>query len=117
MPKKQESYIDNTLNDSTTLIKITDRILSHLRELEAKIELQEELLLDLRKNQFTEDATKSFKPIRGIHGLADFLGVSPVTAQKLKNSGKIPFAQFERVVLFDPEKVIAALESNNQIKE
>lgn len=113
MPKKQDSYKANTQDDSTTLIKLTGRILSHLRELEAKIELQEELLLELRKNQFTQDAPKSFEPIRGIHGLAQFLGVSPVTAQKLKNSGKIPFAQYERIVLFDPKKIMEALESNH----
>ncbi len=116
MVKKQDPYIATIPDDSTTLIKLTGRILSHLRELEAKMELQEELLLELRKNQFSQDAPKSFEPIRGIHGLADFLGVSPVTAQKLKNSGKIPYAQYDRLILFDPQKVLAAIEVNGKIK-
>lgn len=116
MAKEQKPY-NNNLSDSTTLIKLSSRILSYLRELEAKVELQEELLLELRKNQIIHQPKKSFEPIRGIHGLADFLGVSPVTAQKLKNSGKIPFAQFERVVLFDPQKVLDALEANNKPKK
>lgn len=54
------------------------------------------------------------EPIRGIEGLAKFLKCSPVTAQKLKNSGKIPYSQYGRVVMFDPEKVMAALEANKK---
>jgi hypothetical protein len=46
------------------------------------------------------------EPIRGIRGLAKFLGVSNVTAQKLKNSGKIPYVQFNRVIFFDPSEVL-----------
>jgi hypothetical protein len=49
---------------------------------------------------------KEKKPIRGIHGLAKYLGVSPVTAQSLKNSGKISFSQFGRVILFDEETLL-----------
>jgi hypothetical protein len=52
--------------------------------------------------------------IRGIHGLAAFLGVSPVTAQKIKNSGKIPYSQFGRVVLFDGSKVLEAMAGNKK---
>ena len=49
------------------------------------------------------------KFIKGIHELAKFLNVSPSKAQDLKNSGKIPYSQNGRLVLFDPEKVIEAL--------
>lgn len=49
------------------------------------------------------------KFIKGIHQLAKFLNVSPSKAQDLKNSGKIPYSQNGRLVLFDPEKVIEAL--------
>ena len=49
------------------------------------------------------------KFIKGIHQLAKFLNVSPSKAQGLKNSGKIPYSQNGRLVLFDPEKVIEAL--------
>lgn len=51
------------------------------------------------------------KFIRGIHGLAKFLNISPSKAQEIKNSGKIPYTQNGRVVLFDPEKVLDALET------
>lgn len=47
--------------------------------------------------------------IKGIHALADFLKVSPTTAQKLKNSGKIPFSQFGKIVRFDSSKVLEAI--------
>ncbi len=43
--------------------------------------------------------------IKGIHGLAKFLGISPARAQKLKNEGVFPFWQDGRTLLFDPEKV------------
>jgi hypothetical protein len=66
----------------------------------------------------TPTAASNEKPreIRGIHGLAAFLGISPVTAQKIKNSGKIPYSQFGRVVLFDGAKVLQALEGSRFFK-
>jgi hypothetical protein len=45
------------------------------------------------------------QPIKGIHALAKFLGVSPARAQKLKNEGVFPYLQDGRLVLFDPAKV------------
>ena len=48
--------------------------------------------------------------IKGIQGLADFLGVSKSVAQKMKNEGVVPYIQYDRVVLFQSEKVLAALE-------
>lgn len=64
----------------------------------------------------TQTAARDEKPreIRGIHGLAAFLGVSVVTAQKIKNSGKVPYSQFGRVVLFDGAKVLQAMEGNRK---
>ena len=47
--------------------------------------------------------------IKGIQGIADFLGVSESVAQKMKNEGVIPCIQYDRVVLFEPVKVLAAL--------
>ena len=54
--------------------------------------------------------------IRGINGLAKFLGVSPVTAQKLKNSGRVPYSQFGRVILFDGTKVLESMANNQKRK-
>jgi len=42
--------------------------------------------------------------------LANLLGSSTVTAQAIKNSGRIPFMQVGRKCIFDAEKVLAALE-------
>ena len=47
--------------------------------------------------------------IKGIHELAKFLRVSPVRAQKLKNEGVFPYWQDGRTLLFDPDKVRAAM--------
>ncbi len=47
--------------------------------------------------------------IKGIHGLAKFLKVSPARAQKLKNEGAFPYWQDGRTLLFDPEKVRQAM--------
>lgn len=47
--------------------------------------------------------------IKGIQGLADFLGVSKSVAQKMKNEGIVPYCQYDRVVLFEPNEVLEAL--------
>ncbi len=52
--------------------------------------------------------------IKGIHGLAKFLKVSPARAQKLKNEGAFPFWQDGRTLLFDPEKVKEAMLKNGK---
>jgi hypothetical protein len=53
--------------------------------------------------------------IKGIHELAAFLKVSPARAQKLKNEGVFPYWQDGRTLLFDPDKVRAAM-SNIKVK-
>lgn len=45
----------------------------------------------------------------GVNGLAEFLNVSTVTAQKIKNSGKIPFSQAGRTIIFIKSEVLNAL--------
>ncbi|WP_165026284.1 DUF3853 family protein [Dysgonomonas sp. ZJ279] len=56
-----------------------------------------------------KESKKTF--IRGIHGLAKFLNISPSKAQEIKNSGRISFFNNGRVVLFDPDKVLEELET------
>lgn len=51
----------------------------------------------------------NLKFIRGINGLAEYLGISKSKAQKLKNENAIPFVQDGRMILFDPRKVDEAL--------
>ncbi|MFZ4401981.1 MAG: DUF3853 family protein [Bacteroidales bacterium] len=52
--------------------------------------------------------------IFGVNGLAKFLHVSTVTSQKIKNSGKIPFSQVERTIIFKKEDVLKALSNKKK---
>lgn len=47
--------------------------------------------------------------IRGISGLAKFLGVSLPTAQKLKNQGLFPYTQWGRILIFKPDDVLTGM--------
>ena len=49
------------------------------------------------------------KMLYSIRELAEFLKCSTVTAQKIKNSGRIPFSQTGRKVVFDGNAVLQAL--------
>ena len=49
------------------------------------------------------------KMLYSIKELAEFLHCSIVTAQKIKNSGRIPFSQTGRKVVFDGNAVLQAL--------
>lgn len=60
-------------------------------------------------NQYSETA-ESRKLLYSMQALADLLGCSTVTAQSIKNSGKIPFMQVGRKCIFDADKVLSALE-------
>ncbi len=75
-----------------------------------------DLVRDVVKSSMTADNKQSvLKPrIKGIHALAEFLGVSPPRAQKLKNEGVFPYFKDGRLVLFDPEKVQEAMEAYNR---
>ncbi len=64
-----------------------------------------EMFAKLNKGRETGDP----KFIKGINGLAEYLGVSKSKAQKLKNGNVIPYVQDGRLILFDPRKVDEAL--------
>ncbi len=49
------------------------------------------------------------KMLYSIKELADYLQCSTVTAQKLKNSGRIPFMQTGRKVVFNGDAVMGAI--------
>jgi hypothetical protein len=57
------------------------------------------------------NATEPKTQIKGIHKLAEFLQISPGRAQKLKNEGVLPYFQDGRLVLFDPDKLMKAMET------
>ncbi len=54
------------------------------------------------------------KMLYSIKELADFLQCSTVTAQKIKNSGRIPYAQTGRKVVFDGNAVLLAISKKNK---
>ena len=49
------------------------------------------------------------KYIYSIQGLADFLQCSIVTAQKIKNSGRINYQQIGRKVVFEENEILAGM--------
>jgi hypothetical protein len=66
------------------------------------------------QGQKSETESKSVKHLHSIRELAEFLGCSIVTAQKLKNSGRIRYKQFGRKVVFVTTEV---LEDINKTKK
>jgi hypothetical protein len=61
-------------------------------------------------NKQGEKATVTRKILRGMKELEEFLGCCPATALKLKKSGKIPYRQVGRKVLFDAEEVLRSID-------
>jgi len=80
-----------------------------------------ELIVTTREDlkNIVQECLSDFKPapvpaqapelLYSIKDLADFLHCSPVTAQRIKNSGKIRYKQFGRKVVFDRSEVLADL--------
>lgn len=64
----------------------------------------------------TRDAKPLAEPegkyIYSIRGLAAYLNCSQVTAQKLKNDGKIKYRQIGRKIIFETSEVIRAMENH-----
>ncbi|MBB6327109.1 excisionase family DNA binding protein [Algoriphagus iocasae] len=52
--------------------------------------------------------------LKGMKALAELLGCSLPTAHKLKASGKIPYYQHNRLIIFDRAEVLKALEMGGQ---
>jgi len=70
--------------------------------------------LDLTGNKPTPDIKDFSEPkkyVYGLSGLRELLHVSHPTAQRIKDSGKIPFIQTGRKLIFDAEAVLKALEN------
>lgn len=75
------------------------------------IELQNRVLLSLPKAEENNDEKDERRFVYGLAGLADLLGCSTVTAQKIKNSGKIDQAifQYGRKIIVDADKALSLL--------
>lgn len=84
------------------------------------LQVSKEELTEIVNNAVRDAMPKELKVssprphIKGIHELAAYLKVSPSRAQKLKNEGILPYFQDGRLVLFDPDKVRAAMEAHNK---
>jgi len=55
------------------------------------------------------NVSKETKQLNGIKELAEFLEISLPTARKLKNSGKIPFIQIGKKIIFNSAEVIQGI--------
>ncbi|WP_159467789.1 DUF3853 family protein [Dyadobacter sp. 3J3] len=64
-----------------------------------------------KKDQSTISAptAKEKRYVYGLAGLCKILGCSHPTAQRIKDSGRIPFTQVGRKLIFDADAVLAAL--------
>lgn len=58
-----------------------------------------------------ENAITERRLLHSMSELAQLLGCSTMTAQTIKNSGKIPYIQVGRKLIFDVDKVLSALEN------
>jgi excisionase family DNA binding protein len=54
------------------------------------------------------------KILYSIRELSEFLGCSTVTAQKMKNEGRIPYRQVGRKVMFDSVEILRAMEKGKK---
>ncbi len=59
---------------------------------------------------FNREPAQERKTMHSMLELSEFIGCSTVTAQKLKNEGRIPYRQIGRKVLFDSFDVLKAME-------
>lgn len=53
--------------------------------------------------------------VYGLDGLCDLLKISRPTAQRYKNSGKIPYSQTGRKIVFNAEEVLTAIQKKGGI--
>jgi len=86
------------------------QIQNPFQEIAERLSRIENCLLDFKEAPQQHFTTIEPEPlIYGISGLAKYLQVSIPTAQKIKNSGKIPFSQVERTIIFNKADVLEAL--------
>ncbi len=88
-----------------------DQLPSAISEILTKVESIEAFI----NSQPQQPTTTDPEPlIYGINGLAKYLHCSTVTAQKIKNSGKLSFSQAERTIIFNKAEVLEALKPKSK---
>lgn len=85
---------------SPVVVATEDQVKGWMREVLAECSISKPAEVDENKDKKYE---------YGIAGLARILDCSITTAQKWKNSGKIPYKQIGRKVIFDVDKVLEAV--------
>ncbi|SFF22299.1 DUF3853 family protein [Spirosoma endophyticum] len=79
--------------------------------IEERLERIEHLLLSNSSTSSLSDTRANCtRHIYGISGLARLLNCSKPTAQRIKDSGKIPFTQIGRKIVFNEKAVLVALD-------
>lgn len=80
-------------------------------ELRAEIREAISELINNQQQMVNREENETQQPtiIRGINGLAAFLGVSVPTAQKMKNEKVFPCVQRGRTIFFRADEVIAGI--------
>ena len=86
--------MDNKLNDA-------------LRTIFKEVVMEQMSALQAEKQPTQPKDTRA--TIRGIRGLATYLGVSTATAQRLKSLGLVPYSRIGNRVYFCPSEVDEAL--------
>ena len=86
--------MDNKLNDA-------------LRTIFKEVVMEQMSVLQAEKQPTQHKDTKA--SIRGIRGLAAYLGISTATAQRIKSEGRVPYSRIGNRVYFCPSEVDEAL--------
>jgi excisionase family DNA binding protein len=81
--------------------------------IEERLDRIENLLLTILSSG-EKLAQPSPQLIYGVDGLARLLNCSKPTAQRIKDSGKIPFMQLGRKIVFDEQAVLQALNKSKK---
>lgn len=71
--------------------------------------VREELMATSAQKQPSNETKDTRATIRGIRGLATYLGISTATAQRLKSNGHVPYSRIGNRVFFCPSEVDEAL--------
>ena len=69
-----------------------------------------------KSNQAINTPKQEKNLIYGLSGLRELLGCSHPTAQRIKDSGKIPYKQIGRKIIFDADAVLTALNKKGGAK-
>jgi hypothetical protein len=91
-------------------------MINPFESIEVRLSNIETLLLDIKHEPRPETTTppQERKTLHSIRELAEFIGCSTVTAHAFKKSGRIPFRQMGRKVMFDTVEVLTAMDQTKR---